>query len=302
MQTESETSSAGNEANVYQYQKKVWQNTLVQIYVVTSTMTGKSNNWTREQLLVAFNLYCQLPFGKLDQRNPDIIRFAAMIGRTPSALAMKLVNIASLDPVITDSGRKGLVGASKLDRAMWDEMQQDWNKFALKSQMMIDALASQSSTALIEPLVTEEIEDDVEINYSAENRITQTQIRVGQHFFRRAVLSAYAGRCCITGIAHPTLLVASHIIPWRSGKENRLNPRNGLCLSALHDKAFDKGLITVTPDYTIKISSSARQMADNRFASEWLIGLEGKKIAMPEKFSPSMEFIEWHNEHIFLRD
>lgn len=265
-------------------------------------MTGKSNNWTREQLLVAFNLYCQLPFGKLDQRNPDIIRFAAMIGRTPSALAMKLVNIASLDPVITDSGRKGLVGASKLDRAMWDEMQQDWSKFALESQMMIDALVSQSNTSLIEPLVTEEIDDDEGINYSAESKIAQTQIRVGQHFFRRAVMSAYAGRCCITGLTHPTLLVASHIIPWRSDKDNRLNPRNGLCLSTLHDKAFDKGLITITPDYTIKISSSARQLADNRFASEWLIGLEGKKITLPEKFSPSMEFIEWHNEHIFLSD
>ncbi|MEO6353373.1 MAG: hypothetical protein ABIO19_15380 [Burkholderiaceae bacterium] len=108
-------------------------------------MTEKSNNWTREQLLVAFNLYCQLPFGKLDQRNPDIIRFAAMIGRTPSALAMKLVNIASLDPVITDSGRKGLNGASKLDRAMWDEMQHNWNNFVLESQTMINALAAQSN-------------------------------------------------------------------------------------------------------------------------------------------------------------
>lgn len=264
-------------------------------------MAEKSNNWTREQLLVAFNLYCQLPFGKLDQRNPDIIRFAAMIGRTPSALAMKLVNIASLDPVITDSGRKGLNGASKLDRAMWDEMQHNWNNFALESQTMVDALVAQSNTSLIAPLITEEI-DDAEISYSAESKTAQTQIRVGQHFFRRAVLSAYAGRCCITGLAHPALLVASHIVPWRSDKDNRLNPRNGLCLSTLHDKAFDKGLISVRPDYTIRISSAARELSGNRFASEWLIGLEGKKIALPEKFSPSMEFIEWHNEHIFLQD
>lgn len=265
-------------------------------------MADKSTNWSREQLLIAFNLYCQLPFGKLDQRNPDIIRFAALIGRTPSALAMKLVNIASLDPVITESGRRGLVGASKLDRAMWDEMQRDWSKFALESQSTVDALVRQNDATLVAPFVTEDTEEDSDISYSAENKTAQTQVRVGQHFFRRAVISAYSGRCCITGIAHPNLLVASHIIPWRSDKDNRLNPRNGLCLSALHDKAFDKGLITINPDHTIKISSAARQLADNRFASEWLIGLEGKPISLPEKFSPSIEFMEWHNEHIFLRD
>lgn len=265
-------------------------------------MTEKSNHWTREQLLVAFNLYCQLPFGKFHSRNPDIVRLAGMIGRTPSALAFKLTNIASLDPVITDSGRKGMSNSSKLDRAMWDEMQQDWNKFALESQTMVDALLVEDRVTQADSLTTGIIEDDTEIIYSAENKTAQTQIRVGQHFFRRAVLSAYAGRCCITGLAHSSLLVASHIVPWRSDKNNRLNPRNGLCLSTLHDKAFDKGLITITQDYTVKISPAVRQLADNRFASEWLIALEGRKMVMPEKFSPTLEFITWHNENIFLRD
>ena len=54
--------------------------------------------WTRDELLVAFNLYCKTPFGRLHQRNPEIIRLASALGRTPSALAMKLVNFASLDP------------------------------------------------------------------------------------------------------------------------------------------------------------------------------------------------------------
>lgn len=265
-------------------------------------MTTKSSHWTREQLLVAFNLYCQLPFGKFHSRNPDIVRMAEMIGRTPSALAMKLVNIASLDPVITNSGRTGLVGASKLDRAMWAEMQHDWTQFAVESQTMVDALLTENKATLATPLTTEIIEDDADVSYAAESKTAQTKIRVGQNFFRRAVLSAYAGRCCITGLAHPSLLVASHIVPWRSDKDNRLNPRNGLCLSTLHDKAFDQGLITITPDYTIKVSASARQFSDNRFASEWLIALEGKQMTLPEKFSPSTEFIAWHNEHIFLRD
>ncbi len=63
-------------------------------------MTEKSTYWSREQLLIAFNLYCQMPFGKMHSKNPDIIRFADLIGRTPSALAMKLTNIASLGRVL----------------------------------------------------------------------------------------------------------------------------------------------------------------------------------------------------------
>ena len=94
---------------------------------------SKSTRWTEEQLLVAFALYCRIPFGLFHQHNPEIIRYAELIGRTPSALAMKLSNIASLDPVFIESGRKGLEGASQADQKMWDSMQADWEGFALKS-------------------------------------------------------------------------------------------------------------------------------------------------------------------------
>lgn len=93
--------------------------------------------WTRQQLLIAFSLYCQIPFGKLHSRNPEIIKFAKLIDRTPSALAMKLTNIASLDPEITSTGRKGLRSASSTDKAMWNEMQKDWENFALESNQAI---------------------------------------------------------------------------------------------------------------------------------------------------------------------
>src|SRR3990167_8254586 len=93
-----------------------------------------SAGWTRKQLLVAFNLYCQMPFGKMHSRNPEIIKYAELIGRTPSALAMKLTNIASLDPAITSTGRSGLERASATDKAMWEEMQEDWERFAVEAQ------------------------------------------------------------------------------------------------------------------------------------------------------------------------
>ena len=79
-------------------------------------MNDWSNRWTREQLVVAFALYCRTPFGKMHRTNPAVVELAKRIGRTPSSLAMKLVNFASLDPAITGSGRKGLGNASAADK------------------------------------------------------------------------------------------------------------------------------------------------------------------------------------------
>lgn len=77
---------------------------------------------------------------------------------------------------------------------------------------------------------------------------------MNQSFFRSRILSAYDYRCCVTGLTVRPLLVASHIIPWSEDAANRLNPRNGLCLNALHDRAFDRGLMWIEPDFTIRFS------------------------------------------------
>ena len=181
-------------------------------------------SWTRQQLLVAFSLYCKMPFGKLHSRNPEIIKYAEFLGRTPSALAMKLTNIASLDPAITVTGRKGLKGASKADRLMWDEMQNGWEHFVIQSENAINEVLSKAS---IEHSVIQDDQDSAEEqqDYTGETKIVTSKTRVGQSFFRKAVLSAYDNKCCITGLSVPQLLVASHIVPWSVDRENRLNPR-----------------------------------------------------------------------------
>ncbi len=76
-------------------------------------------------------------------------------------------------------------------------------------------------------------------------------MRLAQRFFRRAVLASFDAKCCIAGIGHAELLVASHIVPWKQSREHRANPRNGLWLSRLHDRAFDRGLITLDTDYRV---------------------------------------------------
>ncbi len=250
-------------------------------------MSVVRKGWTRQQLLIAFGLYCKMPFGKLHSHNPEIIKFAENIERTPSALAMKLTNIASLDPAITSTGRKGLKGASAADRNMWKEMENDWENFVLESEKSIASVLNEE----------EQQEDAFLSDYSGKTKTIQTTARVGQSFFRSAVLSAYNSKCCITGLSETRLLVASHIIPWREDESNRLNPRNGLLLSMLHDKAFDLGIITINDDMTIHVSK--KNIAKDRYFDTSIGHYDGKKITLPEKFKPDANFLAYHRENIF---
>jgi len=246
-----------------------------------------SSGWTRQQSLVAFSLYGRLPFGRFHMRNPEIIQYANLIGRTPSALAMKLSNIASLDPAITSTGRSGLSGASSADKAMWQEMQQDWATFSIAMAQAEQELCTTSLPTAI----------DGPSNLTT-SKIAEVKVRIGQQFFRAAVLSAYNQRCCISGLANPKLLVASHIVPWREDEHNRLNPHNGLALSALHDKAFDLGVITIDEDYRVVVSSQNTDTND-LFFNTAIASFHGRPIALPEKFYPAAQFLAFHREHIF---
>ena len=251
-----------------------------------------SGRWTKEQLKLAFHLYCQLPFGKLHSKNPEIIALATLIGRTPSAVAMKLVNFASLDPAITSTGRRGLGNASALDREIWDAFHADWEGLALACH----ALRAKLSPDAVDPEADSGVALD---DYVGETRRVLMQQRVKQAFFRRAVLASYRGRCCMSQLADARLLVASHIVPWRDDKANRLNPSNGLCLSAIHDKAFDKGLISLTDDLQILVSAQVKR-ADDPFLNQVVVPLAGRQIELPERFAPTPAFIRHHRESIFV--
>ena len=103
----------------------------------------------------------------------------------------------------------------------------------------------------------------------------------------------------MSGLADARLLIASHIVPWSIDKVNRLNPSNGLCLSAIHDRAFDKGLISLTDDGRVIVSSDLRQRDDD-FVKTVFWSLENKSIEMPERFKPNQEFIQYHRTSIFF--
>lgn len=248
--------------------------------------------WTRDQLKLSFFLYCQLPFGKLDQRTKEVIELAAQIGRTPSAVAMKLSNFASLDPSITGSGRKGLQGASAQDRVIWEEFNADWEKLATECAILQESLRADSPAEAVE---NDDGEEAIATDYSAPDKRTATLVRAKQSFFRRVVLISYEGRCCMSGVSDARLLIASHIVPWAKDKSNRLNPRNGLCLSAIHDKAFDRGLIGLSDNFRVIISEDVRRSPDS-FVQAVLTNLDGKEIMQPYRFLPSLEFVRRHRE------
>lgn len=250
--------------------------------------------WTREEQLLAFNLYCKLPFGQYHRRNPQVIELAHLIKRTPSAVAMKLSNFASFDPYHQKRGVKGLSNASRADKAIWEEFYSDWNKAAIESEVILAHLTQSESP----PTLPQEISDTLSLNETERT----VKVRLGQAFFRAAVLSNYREICCICAMPIKELLIASHIIPWKDRDDLRLNPHNGLCLCALHDKAFDQGFITVTVDYEIKLSSRIKHYLPNKALAHGFEIYEGQSISQPDKFLPRQEFLQYHNEHYFLQD
>jgi len=254
--------------------------------------------WTREHFLIALNLYCKLPFGKFDRKNPIIIEAAQKMGRSPGSLAMKLCNFASLDPVQRARGIQGLSGATKQDRAMWAEFQGNLSTLGVESEQMLHDLFTKDQTKEIDFLERDKAQ------LVAPTGPTETQatvkVRRGQQFFRQTVLNAYDIRCCISGINVPRLLIASHIKPWGKFPDERLNPRNGLCLSTLHDSAFDSGLITLDQSLNVVLSKQLRKFFPQPSLEQNFVPFEGKPIRLPDKLAePDLEFLRHHREKIF---
>jgi predicted restriction endonuclease len=270
-----------------------WAGDRVLFFLTWRSTVAIRKEWTRDQLITALKLYCELPFGKMHSQNPEIIKYANLIGRTPSALAMKLTNFASLDPTITSSGRKGLSGASQSDRKIWQEMTSNWDHMAAEVER-----AERGFREVLDEN-EDEREEDRNVDYTGQTRHGLTSFRVGQRLFRKAVLTAYESRCCISGLAIPELLVASHIVPWQADPSNRLNPRNGLCLSAIHDRAFDCGLISLSDDLRVILSPQIEKLRLAPFVEGAFIAFAGKNIARANKFLPEIEFIRFHRKNLY---
>ncbi len=136
-------------------------------------------------------------------------------------------------------------------------------------------------------------------NFFVDDQTGNKKVRgAGQKIFADKVKTNYGYTCALTGIKNKEFLIASHIIPWADDKNNRLNPRNGICFSNLIDKAFDKGYITITSCGDVLLSDKIK---DDKALYELLKIYEGQKLKVKKQYAPNEEFLKWHREHVFKK-
>lgn len=258
-------------------------------------MSGKSKHdlWTRDQQLVALNLYCRTQFGRIHAQNADIVAHSKKLGRTPDALAMKMLNFASFDPAQIERGVKSLTHTAKSDEAMWEEFQSNPEQLAFESEQAFERIIDRKDDSLIEEKTAEAMAGPTET-------IRPTRVRLVQRFFRESVLAIYENRCAICDLGLRPLLIASHIIPWSRNTKQRGNPSNGLALCALHDKAFDRGLLSFDESNCVILSEAARAKTTNPVHVVTLHEISEKRLRPPVRFLPDPQALSYHRENIFL--
>lgn len=257
--------------------------------------------WTRDELLVALNLYHKLTFGQMHSRQPAIMALAGKMGRGPNSLTMKLCNFASLDPALKMRGIKGLSGASALDRTIWSEFHTNLAETAPASEVAFRTLFGADESKEVEVTPAEGVRVRKVPAGPTEIKAT-VKIRRGQEYFRQAVLNNFGGQCGVTGLAVRELLIASHILPWGRHEAERLNVRNGLCLSRLHDAAFDIGFITFDDNLRLKLSRGLKAALPQRAVSENFAAYEGKALHLPkDAVLPDEKFLAVHRVDVFQK-
>lgn len=247
-------------------------------------------NWTREEHIVAFNLYCRTPFGKQHKGNPEIIELAKLLHRTPSSVAMKLNNFTRHDPAERARGIKGLRAGSNMEAAIWHEFNANWEQLAYESELAKERLRGQPAEVSI-PIPT--------IPTGPTEAIRQTRVRLVQSFFRETVLLSYDSKCAVCQISERRLLTASHIIPWQANEKRRADPSNGLALCALHDRAFDQGLIGFDTTLCLLVSPRLKTKDAVPLHRAAFLELEGKSMSLPIRFQPDRAALGHHRMTIY---
>lgn len=128
--------------------------------------------------------------------------------------------------------------------------------------------------------------------------LREVKTRLNQRVFRKMIIKNYRISCSVSGLTIPEVLRASHIIPWAEDEKNRLNPCNGLCLSATYDAAFDRHLISFDEDYRMIFSSSLKEYHSNEAFQKYFKCYEGNQLFLPDRFLPDQEFLEKHRKQL----
>jgi len=261
--------------------------------------------WTRDELLILLNIYHKLDFGQLDHRNKIVKAVAIALGRTSSSVSMKLCNFAAFDPVLKLRGIRGLPGASKLDGEMWNEYAASPTECIAASEELLHRAFKATDHESVEVSKRDGIHKVPKtfLPPLATETVANVKLRRGQDYFRSVVLNNYGEQCAVSRIPVRELLIASHILPWATYPEHRLDVSNGICLSRLHDAAFDLGLITFDDDLRLRLSNKLRGLLPGQKSLDQNFGAyEGEHLFIPDYgVPPSEQFLSWHRINIFMK-
>jgi putative restriction endonuclease len=249
--------------------------------------------WTREELILALNLYLKLPFGKLHSSTPEIVQLAGLLGRTSGSVAMRLNNFAAVDPFHQQRGIIGLAGGKKQVEPIWNEFIHNKEDLLFESERILAEMENRT----LEEKYSDALQDIQRLK--GEDKLREVKTRVNQNVFRQIVMANYSSKCAISGIDISEFLVASHILPWVKDEKERLNPENGICLSSLYDKAYDKGYIGIDEQYKVVLSTALKKKEKEAYYEPWFAHLSNMKITLPHKYLPAKSFLQYHIDVVF---
>lgn len=239
--------------------------------------------WSKEEVIVAYALYCITPLNKLNTSNLVIQQVSDLINPSLQSLVMRMRNFIALDE---NNKSKGLKNIAKIDREIYEEFKTDWKSLASFAEDFI-GLSIFNTSPINGSKILSSLTDRYKVNKE-------------RQFFRASVFATYEGACTISGLTIPSLLTASHIKPYSACKNSneRTTPENGILLNAFYDKAFDKGLFTICPNFKIYITKELKHI-DDSCVQNWLAILPSTSVFVPKRFCPRQEFLEYHNDMVF---
>lgn len=257
------------------------------------------NKWSKEEFMLIMNLYIKLRYGQFNYRNNEVIKLAELIGKTPGAVAFKLVHLSRQDPKHKDRV-KGLANPGKNAMEIYNEFINNWDEMFYQSEVLLAKYQNKKIEEIaLEQYEIQEFEKDILSGKEGKDVERILKSRVNHSLFRKVVVSNYYNSCAICSLDIQNLLVASHILKWSENKEHRLNPTNGLCLCNIHDRAFELGYIGINTNYSILISNELKQVKEKSTFTSLFGRHENKSIILPDKFYPNTDFLESHLNNTF---
>lgn len=250
--------------------------------------------WARDEDILAMALYKRA--GKLlEPESGEVAALARLLNRSVGSVVTKLANLRSAEM----HGKSGLSHNSAIDRAVWAEFEgrdsalQDEAERIQESMYKQDPSIEEAQAKADERKIMEGMVQPTE-------RLSSIRARQQTDAFRRIVLRNYSNRCSFCDVDIPGLLEVAHIKPWSVDESLRLAPSNGICLCALHHKAFDQGLLAIDSNFRLLVSTS---LQGNGSASvrRNICELEGNPIRLPAGSLPDSQALQYHRDKVFLR-